>query len=138
MSEHDEHANDAAGAATGGATADGSAADESAGGRGGAAHGLAYEQARLAYSIIQTLLEHTRVTQDLVALLAQVVDEDTQKALTETPHWSAYMDSRRAMERARGEIERFAAEWTKMAADAPGPPAGGEQPPPARPPAVTD
>ena len=84
---------------------------------GDGAHGLAYEQARLAYSIIQTLLEHTRVTQDLVALMAQVIDEDTQRALTETPHWSAYMDSRRAMERARGEIEQFAAEWTRMAGE---------------------
>ena len=94
MSEHDERAGEAA--------------------KGGA-HGLAYEQARLAYSIIQTLLEHTRVTQDLVALMAQVIDEDTQRALTETPHWSAYMDSRRAMERAREEIEQFAAELTRMA-----------------------
>lgn len=98
MSGHDERESEATDAATG----DG-------------AHGLAYEQARLAYSIIQTLLEHTRVTQDLVALMAQVIDEDTQQALTETPYWSAYMDSRRAMERAREEIEQFAAEWTRMA-----------------------
>ena len=102
MSGRDERAGEAAGAAQHAAAGDG-------------AHGLAYEQARLAYSIIQTLLEHTRVTQDLVALMAQVIDEDTQRALTETPHWSAYMDSRRAMERARGEIEQFAAEWTRMA-----------------------
>lgn len=82
--------------------------------------GLAYEQARLAYSIIQTLLEHTRVTSDLVALMAQVIDEDTTKALTATPYWSAYLDSRRAMERTRVEIEKFAEVWTKLAtADTP-------------------
>ena len=75
---------------------------------------LAYEQARLAYTIIQSLLEHARVTQDLVALMAQVIDEETQKALTNTPHWSAYLDSRRAMERTREDVERFAAEWTRM------------------------
>ena len=114
MSEHDRPANDVTDP-TGAARHD-AALDEGAAREGGAPHNLAYEQARLAYSIIQTLLEHTRVTQDLVALMAQVIDEDTQRALTETPHWSAYMDSRRAMERARGEIERFAAEWTKMAA----------------------
>ncbi len=79
---------------------------------------LAYEQARLAYSIIQSLLEHTRVTQDLVALMAQVIDEETQKALTNTPHWSAYLDSRRAMERTREEIEKFAEVWTRLAEEA--------------------
>lgn len=93
---------------------------------GDVSHSLAYEQARLAYTIIQTLLEHTRVTQDLVALMAQVIPEDVQQALTETPHWSAYMDSRRAMERTREEIERFATEWTRMAAEP------GDDTPPAR------
>ena len=80
--------------------------------------GLAYEQARLAYAIIQALLEHTRVTQDLVALMAQVIDEETQKALTNTPHWSAYLDSRRAMERTREEIEKFAEVWTRLGEEA--------------------
>lgn len=75
---------------------------------------LAYEQARLAYSIINTLLHHTIVTQDLIALMAQVLNEDTQEALTQTPHWAAYLDSRRAMERAREDIDKFAAEWTRM------------------------
>jgi hypothetical protein len=78
------------------------------------AQNLAYEQARLAYSIIQSLLEHTRVTSDLIALMAQVLDEDTIKALTNTPHWAAYLDSRRAMEHTREEIEKFAAEWMRM------------------------
>lgn len=65
--------------------------------------------ARLAYSIIETLLEHTRVTGDLVALMAQVLDQDTVKSLTATPHWNAYLDSRRAMERTRADLEQFAA-----------------------------
>ena len=77
--------------------------------------GLAYEQARIAYSIINTLLEHTRVTQDLIAIMAQVLNEDTQEALTQTPHWAAYLDSRRAMERTRQDIDKFAAEWTRLA-----------------------
>jgi hypothetical protein len=76
---------------------------------------LAREQAALAYRIIQTLLEHTRVTQDLVALMAQVMNEDAQEALTNTPHWAAYMDSRRSMERTRADIERFAEVWTRLA-----------------------
>jgi hypothetical protein len=77
--------------------------------------GLAYEQARLAYNIIQSLLEHTRVTQDLVALMAQVLGEETQDALVNTPHWAAYMDSRRALERTREDVEKFAEVWTRLA-----------------------
>lgn len=85
------------------------------------AHGLAYEQARLAYSIINALLEHTRVTSDLVALMAQVLGEETARALTQTPHWSAYLDSRRTLERTRQEIEQFAEVWTQLAGDEPPP-----------------
>ena len=80
-----------------------------------ASGGLAYEQARLAYTIIQSLLEHTRVTQDLVALMAQVLSEDTQDALVNTPHWAAYMDSRRTLERTRADVEKFAEVWTRLA-----------------------
>ena len=80
-----------------------------------ASGGLAYEQARLAYTIIQSLLEHTRVTQDLVALMAQVLSEDTQDALVNTPHWAAYMDSRRVLERTRADVEKFAEVWTRLA-----------------------
>jgi hypothetical protein len=69
---------------------------------------LSREQARLAYSIIESLLEHTRVVSDLIALMAQVLDEETTRALTNTPHWKAYLDSRRSMERTRSDIERFA------------------------------
>lgn len=73
----------------------------------GDARDLDFAQARLAYSIIQSLLEHTRVVSDLIALMAQTLDEDTVKALTNTPHWAAYLDSRRALERTRADVERF-------------------------------
>ena len=68
---------------------------------------LNFEQARLAYSIIESLLEHTRVVSDLIALMAQTLDEDTQRALTQTPHWAAYLDSRRALERTRTDVDKF-------------------------------
>lgn len=71
-------------------------------------HDLDQEQARLAYTIIESLLEHTRVISDLIALMAQTLDEDTTKALTQTPVWTAYLDSRRAMERTRADVEKFA------------------------------
>ena len=74
---------------------------------GQSARDFDYEQARLAYSIIESLLEHTRVVSDLIALMAQVLDEDSTRALTNTPHWKAYLDSRRQMERTRQDVERF-------------------------------
>ena len=69
---------------------------------------LDYQQAQLAFSIIESLLEHTRVISDLIAMMAQVLDEDTTKALTQTPTWSAYLDSRRSMEKTRQDVEKFA------------------------------
>ena len=69
---------------------------------------LDYEQAQLAYSIIENLIEHTRVVSDLIAIMAQVLDEDTTRALTQTPTWTAYLDSRRSMEKTREDIEKFA------------------------------
>ena len=72
------------------------------------AEDLDYAQAQLAYSIIQNLIEHTRVVSDLIALMAQVLDEDTTKALTQTPTWTAYLDSRRALEKTKADVEKFA------------------------------
>ena len=43
------------------------------------------DQSELAHSIIEALLDHTRVVSDLIALMAQALDEDTTKALTMTP-----------------------------------------------------
>jgi hypothetical protein len=72
------------------------------------AEDIDFQQAQLAYSIIERLLEHTRVVSDLVAMMAQVLDEDTTKALTQTPTWTAYLDSRRALEKTKIDVERFA------------------------------
>lgn len=80
-------------------------------------HDLDAEQARLAYSIIQSLLEHTRVVSDLVAVMAQALDEDTQRALTQTPNWVAYLESRRLLERTRKDVERFAEVMKKLSED---------------------
>jgi hypothetical protein len=81
------------------------------------AEDLDYAQAKLAYSIIQNLIEHTRVVSDLVAVMAQVLDEDTTKALTQTPTWTAYLDSRRALEKTRADVEKFAEILKELSAD---------------------
>ena len=72
------------------------------------AEDLDFQQAQLAHSIIERLIEHNRVVSDLVAMMAQVLDEDTTKALTQTPTWTAYLDSRRALEQTRTDVEKFA------------------------------
>jgi hypothetical protein len=81
------------------------------------AEDLDYQQARLAYSIIENLLEHTRVVSDLIAMMAQVLDEDTTKALTQTPTWTAYLDSRRALEKTKNDVEKFAEILKELATD---------------------
>ncbi len=73
-----------------------------------ASRDLDFAQARLAYSIIESLLGHTAVLSDLVALMARVLDEDTTRALTQTPNWAAYLESRRQVERTRADVEKFA------------------------------
>lgn len=75
------------------------------------------EQARLAYSIIESLLEHNRVVSDLIAVMAQVLDADTQKALTQTPNWAAYLESRRMLEHTRGAVEKFAEIMKRLSED---------------------
>lgn len=72
------------------------------------------DQARLAFTIITALLEHTRVVSDLVAVMAQALDEDTTKALTQTPVWAAYLDSRRALERTKADVEKFSEVMKKL------------------------
>ena len=65
------------------------------------------DQAELAHAIIESLVEHTRVVGDLIAVMAQALDQETTKALTQTAQWQSYLESRRKMERAREDVERF-------------------------------
>ncbi len=74
---------------------------------GGGESDLDLNQRELAHSIIESLLEHTRVVSDLIALMAQALDQDTTKALTLTPQWQAYLESRRQMEHTREQVEKF-------------------------------
>jgi hypothetical protein len=71
----------------------------------------------LAHSIIESLLDHTRVVSDLIAVMAQALDEDSQRALTQTAQWQAYLESRRRMETTRHDVEKFAATMTKPTVD---------------------
>jgi len=39
--------------------------------------------------------------------MAQTMDEDTTRALTQTPVWTAYLDSRRSLEATQAKVEKF-------------------------------
>ena len=70
--------------------------------------------AKLAYTIINRLLEHNETLSDLIALMARVIDEDTQRALTNTPPWTKYLESRRELETTQKQIEKFTEELQKL------------------------
>jgi hypothetical protein len=75
---------------------------------------LDLQNAKLAYTIINRLLEHNETLSDLIALMARVIDEDTQRALTNTPPWTKYLDSRRELETTQKQIEKFTEELQKL------------------------
>jgi hypothetical protein len=75
------------------------------------------DQTELAHSIIESLLDHTRVVSDLIAVMAQALDEDSQRALIQTAQWQAYLESRRRMETTREEVEKFATMMKDSSAD---------------------
>jgi len=81
------------------------------------AEDIDFQQAQLAHSIIERLIEHNRVVSDLIAMMAQVLDEDTTKALTQTPTWAAYLDSRRTLEQTKADVEKFAEILKNLDAD---------------------
>lgn len=70
--------------------------------------------AKLAFTIINRLLEHNEAVTDLVALMAQALDEDVQDALVNTPPWQTYLESRRELETTRVQIEKFTDELKKF------------------------
>ncbi len=55
--------------------------------------------AKLAYTIIQSLLQSNEALSDLLVLMAHVLDEDVTKALTETREWESYLESKRNLEK---------------------------------------
>jgi hypothetical protein len=70
--------------------------------------------ARLAYTIIETLLEGHEALSDLLVLMSHAVDEEVLKALTGTAQWEKYLESKRALETARVQLETFTEELQKL------------------------
>jgi len=63
--------------------------------------------AKLAYSIIQSLLDGHEALSDLLVLMSHALDEDVLKALTATNEWQNYLESKRNLEGAKVQIEKF-------------------------------
>jgi hypothetical protein len=63
--------------------------------------------AKLAYTIIQSLLEGHEALSDLLVVMAHALDEDVTKALTMTGEWQKYLESKRNLETTKQQIEEF-------------------------------
>ena len=63
--------------------------------------------AKLAYTIIQSLMDGHEALSDLLVVMSHALDEDVLKALTGTNEWQAYLDSKRNLETTRAQIERL-------------------------------
>ena len=63
--------------------------------------------AKLAYTIIQSLLQANESLSDLLVVMAHALDEDVTKALTLTGEWQKYLESKRELEITKEQIEKF-------------------------------
>jgi hypothetical protein len=70
--------------------------------------------AKLAYTIIQSLLASNEALSDLLVVMAHALDEDVTKALTHTREWESYLESKRNLEDTKLQIEKFTAELKKL------------------------
>ncbi len=70
--------------------------------------------AKLAYTIINSLLLHNETLSDLLALMAHALDEDVTRALTETREWESYIESKRELESTKLLIEKLTEELQKL------------------------
>lgn len=70
--------------------------------------------AKLAYTIVQTLLDNQEALSDLLALMAHALDEDVAKALTNTNEWQKYLEAKRELDNTKLQIEKFTEELKKL------------------------
>ena len=70
--------------------------------------------AKLAYTIIQSLLSSNEALSDLLVVMAHALDEDVVKALTATNEWQNYLESKRGLENTKLQIEKFTEELKKL------------------------
>ena len=75
---------------------------------------LDLSNAKLAYTIIQSLLDGHEALSDLLVLMSHALDEETLKALTMTGEWQKYLESKRNLETTKVQIEKFTDELRRL------------------------
>ena len=70
--------------------------------------------AKLAYTIIQSLLDGHEALSDLLVVMSHALDEDALKALTATGEWQNYMESKRNLENTKAQIEKLTEELRRL------------------------
>lgn len=70
--------------------------------------------AKLAYTIIQSLLQGHEALSDLLVVMSHAMDEDVVKALTNTNEWENYLASKRELENTKLQIEKFTEQLKKL------------------------
>ena len=70
--------------------------------------------AKLSYTIIQSLLDGHEALSDLLVVMSHALDEDVLKAMTNTNEWEKYLESKRQLENTKLQIEAFTAELKKL------------------------
>lgn len=70
--------------------------------------------AKLAYKIIQSLLDGHEALSDLLVVMSHALDEETLKALTNTGEWEKYLESKRKLEATHAQIEKLTEELKKL------------------------
>jgi hypothetical protein len=70
--------------------------------------------AKLAYTIIQSLLDGHEALSDLLVVMSHALDEDVLKALTNTTEWQTYLESKRTLETTRAQIDRLTNELKRL------------------------
>jgi len=63
--------------------------------------------AKLAYTIIQSLLDGHEALSDLLVLMSHAVDPEVLKAMTNTGEWEKYLESKRVLENTHLQIEKL-------------------------------
>jgi len=80
---------------------------------------LDLQNAKLAYTIIQSLLKNQEALSDLLALMAHALDEDVAKALTNTNEWQNYLEAKRELDATHLQIEKLTEELKKLESGTP-------------------
>ena len=70
--------------------------------------------AKLAFTIIQSLLDGHEALSDLLVVMSHALDEEVLKALTNTAEWQKYLESKRNLEVTKEQIEKFTDELQRL------------------------